>query len=1172
MEKDIQQKSASALREEEILKYWQDERVFEQSVEKNPKGNPFVFYEGPPTANGIPGVHHVETRSFKDVIARYKTMRGFYVRRKAGWDTHGLPVELQVEKELGLKSKKEIESYGVAAFNEKCKESVWKYRTMWEDLTRRMGYWLDMDHAYVTYENPYIESLWQVLKTADQKKLLYKDYKVVPWCTRCGTGLSSHELGQPGAYQDDKDLSVTAKFKLTPGQQVGELIADQKFYIIAWTTTPWTLLGNVALAVGEKIAYGVYRLPETGEHIICAQPLVAKLLKEKPYQEISFIEGSKLVGLTYEPLFPYFKEIAAQKNIDTEKAYKIYGADFVTTEDGTGVVHTAVMYGQDDFELGTNVGLPKMHMVGEDGLYVKGTGEFEGRYVKDEAVAVDVIKSLAHQGLLFSKEKYTHSYPHCWRCNTPLIYYARNSWYIRMSSLRDQMLAGNDAINWEPDHIKAGRFGEWLDGIKDWAISRDRYWGTPLPVWETAEGKNVVIGSLGDLKKHAKKSGNTYFGIRHGEGDHNVNDICSSDKNYPHHLTEKGKADVRQSAEKLKNKNITQIIISPFVRTKETAEIVADVIGFPSDKIIIDERLHEFDFGDFHLKPKKEYYEWRDSVNADFFTKTPGGESLFDAKLRFGGFLYDIESKYSGENILFVTHGIAFEVLPSVVQGQTAAETWAHWRKDRVPYGDIESYDFVPLPHNERYELDFHKPFIDEITLQTEDGEDLKRTAEVMDVWFDSGCMPFAQDSDARGLHPDAAMHNWFDDIAFPADYITEAIDQTRGWFYTLHAVANIMGKPLAYKNVVCLGHILDKDGQKMSKSKGNVVNPWDMFDKYGADTMRLWMYSVTAPGDSKNFDEKTVKELQNKFFNTLENCLQILKMYEEEEEGALQMSSLGSAELASLRQASSHSSTFAKRPEDEVMNKWIESYFAKTHKTVTDSLDAYDMFTASRAIREFVTELSQWYVRRSRDGLKESAQTRAVLRTILKNFAVLIAPFVPFTAEWLFEQTGGEGSVHLQDWIVLDTVNNDVLTAMEEVRSIVSKALEARQKVNIKVRQPLQKLSIAKTNLSSEYFEIVKDEVNVKEVIIDENLEKGTVVLDTAITPELKAEGAARELMRTIQEMRKVADLVPKDQIVAYMTDTQPEWFEKHQSEILKTVGAEKVIWGAAETKVEKI
>ncbi len=502
-EENTNKKSESAIREERILEFWKENNIFENSLEKeSPKGE-FVFFEGPPTANGKPGIHHLEARAFKDAIPRYKTMQGFHVRRKGGWDTHGLPVELQVEKILGLKSKREIESYGIAEFNKKCKENVWEYVDVWRKFTERIGYWIDQKNPYVTYENNYIESVWNILKKVDEQDLLYKDYKVVPWCPRCGTVLSSHELAQ--GYQDDKDLSVTAKFKIK-GVENG--------YFLAWTTTPWTLPGNVALAVGNDIVYVEAKVPARnasgiadaggGDEILVLAKDRLSVITD-PYEIVAEHKGSEMVGMEYEPLYPYLAEL----NKGDEKlknAYKVYSADFVNIEDGTGIVHTAVMYGQDDFELGTKVGLPKYHLVDEAGNFVKGTGFLEGRFVKAEETDVEIIKDLAHRNLLFKKEKYVHSYPHCWRCGTALIYYARDSWYIRMSDrdVKEKLISENKEINWEPAHIREGRFGEWLAEVKDWAISRERYWGTPLPIWETKdEQKNkkiIVIDSIGTLK------------------------------------------------------------------------------------------------------------------------------------------------------------------------------------------------------------------------------------------------------------------------------------------------------------------------------------------------------------------------------------------------------------------------------------------------------------------------------------------------------------------------------------------------------------------------------------------------------------------------------------------------------------------------------------------------
>lgn len=1139
------QKSPQALREEEILKYWEEQDIFAKTVSKESSKGDFIFFEGPPTANGRPGLHHAEARSFKDIIPRYKTMQGFQVHRKAGWDTHGLPVELQVEKKLGLKSKKEIETYGVAAFNQQCKESVWEYKEEWERLTERMGFWLDMKDPYVTYNNSYIEALWSVVKRAHERGHLYRDFRVGPWCTRCGTQLSSHELNQPGAYQDVKDLSVYVKFKLHVGQKIAELVSDEKTYIVAWTTTPWTLPGNVALAVGNEIVYAVIELVETGEKYVVANDLADKLFEGKEFKKLSIIAGEKLIGLTYEPLYPYLSDlVSGDQKEKLAKAFQVYAADFVTTTDGTGIVHTAVMYGAEDFELGTAIGLPKFHLVNEEGKFIADTGFLAGRYVKESdengkpTLAVDIVDDLTRRNLLWKKENHLHSYPHCWRCQTPLIYYARTSWYFRMSALRDQMMKANETINWEPDHVRDGRFGEWLDGIKDWAISRDRYWGTPLPVWTTADDKRVVVGSLDDLKTYAKKSGNKYFGIRHGEGDHNVANVCSSVTDYPHHLTEAGRAGVQKSAEELRGKGITKIITSPFVRTRETAEIVAGVLGIPKESIVFDDRLREFGFGDFHLKSKVEYNAWRQEVKADFFTKTPGGESVADAKFRIAEWLYETDQKYQNETILFVSHGIAFEVMPFIVSGSNAAETWAHWRKDRVPFADVEFYDFVSLPHNENYELDFHKPFIDDIELEL-DGQPLKRTPEVMDVWFDSGCMPYAQD------HVLGTPTN-FDPK--PADYIAEGLDQTRGWFYTLHAVANLLHDTpsQAYKNVICMGLLMDAEGQKMSKSRGNVIGPWEMFDKYGADTVRLWMYSVNQPGDSKNFDEKTLAELQNKFFRVIENCVQILEMY-------------GPDDTTNRDSKKAIEDDW----EGDAMEEWCRTLMVQTDAAITKSLDSYDTFTAARALRDFVTEISQWYIRRSRETLREHVGARGFLRSILRELARMSAPFVPFTAEWLWQTLGygHNGSIHEQDWGEIGDNyterHKEILAQMQAVRDLATLGLAARQKVNVKVRQPLQKISVPTCELSDGHLEILKDELNVKEIVIDEKLPAGEVMLDIEITFELKLEGQARELMRALQDMRKKAGLNPTDMIALTVEtdDVGRAVIESFKSEIEKVV-----------------
>ncbi|ETB63929.1 TPA: isoleucine--tRNA ligase [Candidatus Nomurabacteria bacterium] len=1131
-------KSQRAQNEEKILEFWKENNIFQKSLEKDaPKGE-YVFYEGPPTANGKPGIHHLEARAFKDAIPRYKTMKGYHVRRKGGWDTHGLPVELQVEKKLGLTSKKAIEEYGISKFNHECKESVWEYTDIWEKFTDRIGYWVDQKNAYVTYHNDYIESVWNIIKNVNDQGLLFKDYKVVPWCPRCGTTLSSHELAQ--GYQDVKDLSVYAKFKIK---------GQENTYILAWTTTPWTLPGNVALAVGKDIDY--VKIKKENEIYILAKARLSTI--EGEYEILEEFKGSDLVGLEYEPLYPFLKDtISDSEKNKLEKAFKVYPADFVTTEDGTGVVHTAVMYGQDDFVLGNEIGLPKHHLVGLDGKFLPGTGFLEGRFVRparnadsiataggDEETAVEIIKDLAHRGLLFKKEKYEHSYPHCWRCKTALIYYARDSWYIKMSALRDKLVEENKGINWEPSYIKEGRFGEWLSDIKDWAISRERYWGTPLPVWKCEKCNKIeVIRSLEDLKNKTKKSGNKYFVMRHGEADNNLTDLVSTSYNNEDHLTENGKNQVKENAENLKDKNIDFIFTSPFVRARETSEIVQDVIGLEDEKVIVDDRLHEMSLPMYEGRTWTEYHKDYPNTVETFYHGEDGNESYNDMKRRIMSFLYEMEDKYSGKNILIVTHGGPSWLAVAGSMGLNGEESLkmikdynylknAEWRE--VP--------FYPIPHDENYELDLHRPYIDEVELQCECSGKLERSKEVMDVWLDSGTMPFSQD------------HYPFDgEINYPADFISEAIDQTRGWFYTLHAVGVLMGRGKAYKNVICLGHILDANGKKMSKSLGNIVDPWEMIHKYGADTLRMWMYSVNQPGESKNFDEKTVSELHNKVFNLLYNVLAFYELYRDKE-------------LESREKALPLGGPRQGLEEANVLDQWILVRFAELAKNITEGLENYKLLEPVRSIRDFIDDLSTWYLRRSRERIKDEAsqpasaqgygEARQTLYFVLKNLAKLMAPFAPFASEDIWQKLRNdmdEESVHLANWPEIQELKDDLNQKMEETRRLVSLGLESRQKNQRPVRQVLNSMIINDSKILNEsdiqFIELIKEEVNVKKIYFGHSMNEISasviktitidmslpIQLDTEITPELKQEGNYRELVRAVQDMRKKMGLNPND------------------------------------------
>lgn len=1120
------QKSPNAENEEKILQFWREKNIFEKTLSKDAPNGEFNFFEGPPTANGRPGIHHVAARSFKDIIPRYKTMRGFSVRRKAGWDTHGLPVELQVEKVLGLKSKKEIEAYGVALFNQKCKESVWTYKDEWEKLTERMGFWLDMKNPYVTYENSYIEALWGIVKKINDRGYLYRDFRVGPWCARCGTTLSSHELNQPGAYKEIKDLSVFAKFPI---------VGFDKAYFLAWTTTPWTLPGNVALAVGADIDYVEAR---AGDEILVLAKELVKILPEG-YEIIAEHKGSEMVGMKYEPMYPYMKNLVKGQDEKMEKAYQVYTADFVTTTDGTGIVHTAVMYGADDFELGTKLGLPKFHTVTEEGKFIVGTDFLEGRFVKEknekgeETVAIDIIKDLAGRGLLFKKEKYEHSYPHCWRCDTPLIYYARTSWYFAMSKLREQLLAANEKINWEPDHIKEGRFGEWLDGIKDWAISRDRYWGTPLPVWSTASGKNVVIGGLADLKKYAKKSKNDYFVVRHAKSKAQVADRHSEIPLHELDDLADGACDpIKDLFDQSNMGDVDIVYVSEFLRAQKTAECIVGLMN-KKPQVIVDKLLNERSYSASMDGKTFDELKKNPSYTNPFNVSVEDGESEKDLLNRVHQFFTKIEEANEGKKILIVSHGGFLKTATSWSQGVNGENFDSVFHTvPQFENAKIQKFEYTQIPRDTEGCLDFHKPYIDSVELEL-DGEKLTRTPEVMDVWFDSGSMPMAQD------------HKLGEDMNFdprPADYIAEGVDQTRGWFYTMHAIANMLhdNPTEAYKNVICMGLLMDANGQKMSKSKGNVIEPWEMFNKYGADVVRFWFYSVNQPGESKNFDEKLLDEANKKVFNILRNIISFYDMYAGE-----------SVDV------DPYTST-------NVLDNWILALWNKTLGTVIAGLDNYQPLEPARALRDFIGEFSTWYIRRSRDRFKsddvnDRGFALATTKYVLQEIAKTMAPFTPFIAEEVWQKFGNSESVHLENYPVAKSFDENILITMGDVRRMVTLGLDERQKANIKVRQPLAKIAIP-IGLPNEFLKIIADELNVKEVHVQPDL-GDSVALQKEVTQDLRDEGDMREISRAIQEMRKNADLMPGDRVIVSLVEAEPEWFASTLgNEMMRSVGADQI------------
>jgi len=877
--------------EEELLKFWKENQIFEKSLEKTKNKPRFVFFEGPPFANGLPGIHHLLARAFKDVILRYKTMRGFYVERKAGWDTHGLPTEMSAEKNLGIKSKKEIEK-DIKRFIEECEKNVFTYKKEWEEFTERMGYWLDLKNAYITCSNEYMESLWWILKKIWEKGFLYQDYKVVPYCPRCGTSLSSHEVAQ--GYKVVKDLSIYIKFKVK---------GEKNTFFLVWTTTPWTLPGNVAIAVNPKLAYVKVKIDE--EYLILVKEKIQIFNKET--ETIAEFKGKDLIGKEYEPLFNFNKL--------EKKAFYVVSGNFVSTEEGTGLVHIAPAFGEEDMEVGKENDLPVVLNVDGEGKFKEEIRPWAGQFVKDADPLI--IEDLKKRKLLFKEELYEHEYPYCWRCNSPLLYYAKESWFIKVTAVKEDLIKNNEKINWIPDYLKEGRFGEWLRDVKDWNLSRERYWGTPLPIWKCDKCEKVIcIGSIKELEER---------------------------------------------------------IISP-------------------------------------------------------------------------------------------------------------------------------------LPKN------LHRPYIDDAILKCDCGEGMRRVKEVIDCWFDSGAMPFAQ------WHYPFENKDLIDKREFfPADFICEGIDQTRGWFYTLLVISTLLGLGLPYRNVISNGIVLDAKGQKMSKSKGNVVQPSEVMGKYGADIARFYFYTVNAVAEPKRFDLKDVHSIYNRFFNTLSNSYNFFSTYTENNFKLKDNFKSGN-----------------------LLDKWIISSLENLNRKIIEKLENYDIVDAARLFEDFVDDLSNWYIRRSRKRFQkpeeepkkeEASQT---LYCVLLKLTKLLAPFTPFFSDSVYKNLKGkEESVHLENYPdpKVDLIDNEIENKMTLIINTATEVLSMRAAAGIKVRQPLAILKIRGEEIDKELIDLLKDEVNVENIIFDNNL-KDKIELDTKITPELKEKGIIREIIRNIQEMRKKANFKPKDEI----------------------------------------
>jgi isoleucyl-tRNA synthetase len=851
-----------ASREKAVLDFWNEQNIFEESMKRREGNEQFTFYDGPPTANGKPHIGHVLTRAVKDCIPRYKTMKGYHVLRKAGWDTHGLPVELEVEKSLNISGKPEIEKYGVEPFIQKCKESVWKYEALWRQMSERVGYWADMDKPYVTYHNEYIESVWWALSEIWKKGLIYKGYRVVPYCPRCGTPLSSHEVAQ--GYKDVKETSVYVKFK----------IKDRDAYLLAWTTTPWTLPSNVGLCVNERVEYA--RVRANGEEYVMASALVADVLGEGA-EVIETVTGKRLEGTRYEPLFPY-AETALNDKDGSENYCTVVCDDYVTLTDGTGIVHIAPAFGEDDSRVSKAYNLPMVQLVDTQGNFVPAVTDYAGMFVKEADPLI--VKALKASGKLLKEKAYEHSYPFCWRCDTPLLYYARDNWYIQMSKLRTELMDNNNSVNWLPDNIRTGRFGNWLENAIDWSLSRERYWGTPLPIWECGCGHKHCVGSIAELKQMGRD-----------------------------------------------------------------------------------------------------------------------------------------------------------------------------------------------VPDN----IELHKPYIDEVMLDCPVcGGVMKRVPEVIDGWFDAGSMPFAQ------WHYPFENKELFDK-QFPADFISEAIDQTRGWFYTLMAISTILFEKSPYKNVIVLGHVQDKNGVKLSKHLGNYVDPMEALEQFGSDAIRWYFYISSAPWLNNRFYSEAVSETQRKFMGTLWNAYAFYVLY---------------AEIDQFNPYQHEADASRKF----VMDDWIISRLNTLIKKVDDCLNRFEITEPARLLNRFVDDLSNWYVRRCRDrfwgnGLPpEKLNAYKTLHHVLLTLAKLSAPFVPFMSELIYRNLAAgldknaPVSVHLCDYPVADEalINASLEREMDIVLDTVVLGRAARNSANVKNRQPLAQMYVALSDgarPSDDMSAIILDELNVRSI-----------------------------------------------------------------------------------------
>lgn len=1127
--------------EEKVLAFWNERKIFEKSLEQTADGKPFTFYDGPPFATGLPHYGHILASTIKDVVPRYQTMNGRFVRRRWGWDCHGLPIEELVERKLGISGKKQIEEIGIKAFNETCRSVVLQFVSEWRDMIGRIARWVDFDNSYKTMDTDFMESVWWGFKQMYDKDLVYEGRKVLMYCPRCETPLSNFEVAMDNSYKDVTEDSVVAKFKVTvEGQTRGlNLPPDVDTFLLAWTTTPWTLPGNTALAVNPKIEYGVYE--RGGAGFILAVSRAKEYGFEDP--RVTW-PGSKLRGVEYQRLYDV-------PVMESERSYRVYSADFVNIEDGTGIVHVAPVHGEDDYALGLSNGLPVEPLLNERGIFTdRAPGFLRGQYFKKADPLV--IRDLEERGLLFEKRNITHSYPHCWRCGTMLYYNALPAWFVNIQKIKSGLLATNQKeMNWYPEHLKNGRYAKSVEAAPDWNISRNRYWGNPVPVWKCAGCERVeAVGSMDELSQKAGGSKNNYWGVRHGESENIIFKIIDSgDQNL--HITPKGKKQVEDVAKKLKKEKIDLIFSSDLLRAKESAEIIAAALDLP---VHYDKRLREINLGPLSGKPVTDYWNAIPVAQDRFTTRIgEGSESLSDVRARAWDFLRETEEKHHGKNVLIVSHEDTLWMLSQIALGwsdrEAGAKKW-NGRNTFVDPAEPFALEVKNIPRNDTGIADLHRPYIDEITFPcAKCGSAMARTPEIFDSWIEAGSMPFAEYHYPFENGEEFERH-------FPAQFVAEYIAQTRAWFYLSHVVSYILFGHAPFEDVVTTGTILAEDGTKMSKSKNNFPDPKLLIDKYGADALRFYlMNSVVMQADNLNFSEKGVEGVYRKVGLLLTNVYKYLATYRSDEDA--ETGSAGDAEDADAA-------------EGNVLDLWVRTRTAELVETVTTSLDAYDTVRATRAIQEYVDDLSTWYLRRSRKR-KDAAFFGTMQRTLLV-VSRTIAPFMPFLAEAIYCELApadGAGSVHLEPWpkaeFSLDEkTRKELLESMAEVRRLASLGLAARAEAKIKVRQPLAKLSVRGAEAAvrdARLLEILKSEINVKEVVFVPEL-ANEVELDTAITPALHGEGLRREVMRMFQELRQGAGLHPKDRIVAMM-DLPPEAKNAvvdHEAAFKAAIGASSV------------